>query len=276
MTGFNFGAIVDNISAAVPKCESSYMGEDGMLHCSVCHRAVQTRVEFMGIEKVVNCACNCIRIEYEKAKERKRQEHRERLRRACFPETEMFNWTFENDDQKNPTISSAMMRYADQFKEFRRDSKGLLLYGTVGTGKTYYAACIANRLIDHGYSVLMTNFARLTNKIQGMYEGKQEFIDSLNDYTLLIIDDLGAERKSEFMQEMVFNIIDSRYRSQLPMIVTTNLTVDELKNPEDLARARIYDRILERCMAIKVNNQNIRELNQAAVLARAKQLLGST
>ena len=92
-------------------------------------------------------------------------------------------------------------------------------------------------------------------------------------FDLLIIDDLGVERNSEFAREQVFNIIDSRYRSQLPMIVTTNLTVDELKNPADLARARIYDRVLERCTAIKVSDQNIRKLNMAENLVKAKQLL---
>ncbi len=95
----------------------------------------------------------------------------------------------------------------------------------------------------------------------------------LNFFPLLIIDDLGVERNSEFAREQVFNIIDSRYRNQLPMIVTTNLTVDELKNPADLARERIYDRVLERCMAIRVNDQNIRKLNKAENMAKAKRLL---
>ena len=107
-----------------------------------------------------------------------------------------------------------------------------------------------------------------------MYSGdRNAYINSFNSFPLLIIDDLGVERNSEFAREQVFNIIDSRYRSQLPMIVTTNLTVDELKNPADLARARIYDRVLERCTAIKVNDQNIRKLNMAENLTRAKQLL---
>ena len=72
----------------------------------------------------------------------------------------------------------------------------------------------------------------------------------------------------------MFSIIDSRYRSQLPMIVTTNLSLKKLKNPEDMARARIYDRLLERCMPIRVNDQNIRELNKDANLVRMKHLLG--
>ena len=186
----------------------------------------------------------------------------------------MANWTFENDDRQNAKLSEAMLKYAENFAEFKKESKGLLLYGGVGTGKTYFAACIANKLIDKGYSVLMTNFARLTNQIQGMYEGKQEFIDSLNKYSLLIIDDLGAERKSEFMQEMVFNIIDSRYRSGLPLIITTNLTTDEIKQPKETSFARIYDRVLERCFPIEVSGHSRRRKNVKDSYFDIKEKLG--
>ena len=114
---------------------------------------------------------------------------------------------------------------------------------------------------------MMTKFARIKNKIQGIFGGKNEYIDSLNRYDILIIDDLGAERKSEYMQEMVFNIIDSRYRSGLPMIVTTNLTWKEITTPNEVGYARIYDRIIERCIPVQVTgasrrrksmNENIR------------------
>ena len=72
------------------------------------------------------------------------------------------------------------------------------------------------------------------------------------------IDDLGAERKSDFMQEQVFNIIDARYRSGLPMIITTNLTAEEMKKPTEIGQSRIYDRILERCHPVAVQGQSIR------------------
>jgi len=205
---------------------------------------------------------------------RMKREELERHKSVCFAESNMYNWTFENDDRKNPKISDAMLNYVNNFTEFKKDGKGLLLYGTVGTGKTYFAACIANRLIDSGYKVLMTNFARLTNEIQGMFEGKQKFIDSLNRYTLLIIDDLGAERKSEFMQEQVFNIIDARYRSGLPFIITTNLTADEIKKPQDVGYSRIYDRILERCFPVEVTGASRRRQNVKDTYFEVKEKLG--
>ena len=242
----------------VPHAEKEYIGEDGLLHCGVCHSKVQTRINLLGQERIVRCICDCKIKEREAFEERQRQEARDRRRKICFAETNMASWTFENDSRENEKLSDAMINYAEQFGDFLKDGQGLLLSGTIGTGKTYFAACIANRLLDKGYRVLMTNFARLTNQIQGMFDGKQEFIDDLNNYALIIFDDLGFERKSEYMQEMVFNIIDSRYKSGLPFIITTNLTLEEIKKPPDLTCSRIYDRILERCFPIEVTGSSKR------------------
>lgn len=248
--------LLDAINAKVMPAEHEYIGEDGLTHCSVCHQATQVRIDGLPglIEpRVVRCICACRKAELEQEKEQKRREECERRRSVCFVQTNMADWTFANDDRKNPKLSDAMLRYAQQFPTYLKSGKGLLLHGTVGTGKTYYAACIANHVIDNGYRALMTNFARLTNQIQGMYEGKQQYIDDLNRYQLLILDDLGAERKSEFMQEMVFNIIDTRYRAGLPFIVTTNLTGDEITKAGDISYQRIYDRVLERCFPVEVS-----------------------
>ena len=120
----------------------------------------------------------------------------------------------------------------------------------------------------------MTNFSKILNQLSSMFnEDRNKYIESMNGYSLLIIDDLGIERNSEFALEQVFNVIDSRYRSKKPLIVTTNLTLDELKRPTSLAHARIYDRILERCVPLKVNNQNIRKLNAVETLNAARKLL---
>ena len=87
-----------------------------------------------------------------------------------------------------------------------------------------------------------------------------------------IIDDLGVERSTEYAMEQMFFVIDSRYRSRRPMIITTNLKLSELKNPPDLAHARIYDRILERCAPILFDGKNFREENAGATRQAAKTL----
>lgn len=267
--------LIESISQRVPKADSEYIGEDGLLHCSKCHHKTETIIKhpFTGEDRKVRCICKC-RTEIDDFKDRQKQEELERKKRICFAESNMFNWTFANDDSKNEKLSNAMKKYVENFPDFKKEGKGLLLYGTVGTGKTYFSACIANALIEEGYSVLMTNFARLTNSIQGTFDGKNEFIDSLQRYTLLIIDDLGAERKSEYMQEIVFNIIDARYRSGLPFIITTNLTAEEIRKPQEVGYARIYDRILERCFPIAVMGESRRNKEGKDSFADIKEKLG--
>jgi len=223
----------------------------------------------------------CLSQPYDK-REQKRK-HREFLdmveknRSIGLPDPDQRRHTFANDLGYNSAQMKKARNFVDHWEEFRQSGTGLLLWGSVGTGKSFIAGCIANALLDKGVPVLMTNFARLLNRLTHFHSGdRTTYIDSLNRYPLLIIDDRGIERNSEFAREQVFSLIDSRCRSGLPMIVTTNLTLDEMRNPADLARARIYDRVLERCMPIRVNDQNIRELNRAANMSRAKALLGGS
>ena len=79
----------------------------------------------------------------------------------------------------------------------------------------------------------------------------------------------------DYAMEQMFFVIDSRYRSRKPMIITTNLKLAELKNPPDLAHARIYDRILERCAPILFDGKNFREENAGATRQTAKDIVNS-
>ena len=88
-----------------------------------------------------------------------------------------------------------------------------------------------------------------------------------------IIDDFGMERGTEYGLEQVYNVIDSRYRSRKPLIVTTNLTLDSLQNPLDTAHARIYDRLLEMCAPILFTGENFRRETAQAKLNRLKELM---
>lgn len=259
--------LIDGIAQAAAEANAAqdgdYISDDGLLYCGKCKTPKQCKVNIFGSERTVYCLCKC-GVEKRDA-EKAEQERRERLmkiqrmRQTGFPDGDMQNWTFENDDGKNEYISEIARNYVKNFDEMKKRGKGLLLFGTVGTGKTFISACIANALIDSGHACLVTNFARLVNTISGMFEGKQDYIDSLNRYDLLVIDDLASERDTEYMGEIVQNIIDSRYRAGLPLIITTNLTGDELKRPAEIRKQRIYSRLFEMCVPVEVKGKDRRK-----------------
>ena len=253
----NMENVIDNLSSIVPTDSDTHTGDDGLLYCNRCHTARQSRFELFGKIRTVNCLCQCMAEERDRLREeQKRQEYMTRVmsnRAVGFPDKELMNCTFDSDDGSMPVITNAMKAYVDNFNTFRKNGKGLLLYGDVGTGKTFFAACIVNALINKGYPCLMTNFSRLTNQIAGMWEGKQEYIDSLNMFSLVAIDDLGVERDTEYMNENVTTIIDSLYRAKVPMIITSNYTPKQLTESCEIRKKRVYDRMLERCHPVKVN-----------------------
>jgi DNA replication protein DnaC len=254
-------SLIERSKTAIPTNDCDYIGEDGLLYCGKCHTKKQTEVMLFGTIRRPMCLCKCEAEKRDKEEAERKQADFDRkikdLRRTGFPESNMQEWTFENDDMTNSRVTNAMKKYVENFDEMKKQGKGLLLYGSCGTGKTYAACEVANALIDKGYPVLVTNFARIINALQATFE-KQEYIDSFNRFSLLVIDDLGIERNTEFAKEQVFNIIDSRYRAGLPMIITTNLSIDKIKKPDDIENGRIYDRILERCFPIEVSGQSRR------------------
>ena len=145
-------------------------------------------------------------------------------------------------------------RYADAWDDMRRENNGLLLWGNTGNGKTFAAACIANELIDRGIPAMITSFPRILN---AGYD-KKGIIEQVHYYPLMVIDDLGAERSSEYAMETVYTVIDERYKAKKPLIVTTNLTLDELCRPKDMTYQRIYDRILEMCTPLVFKGDSMR------------------
>lgn len=257
--------------------EQAIMGrgyeKGGILYCKKCRTPIQTKKTFMGKERIFPIACQCRRAELIKEREeeerRKAAELRKELRRMAMPVHEMKAWTFANAQET--AIIKAARRYAEHFDEMKREGKGLVLYGDCGVGKTYAAACIVNELIDRGIPCLMTSFSRILNALWSV-EDKQVYIDSLNQVDLLVIDDLGAERQSEYVAEQVFSVIDGRCRAKLPMIITTNLTLRDMTSAQ--ANKRIYERILGDCHPVEVTGENRRRTKLKKDLGRMNDLLG--
>ena len=259
-----------------------YTGDDGLLYCGKCHTPKQTRLSFNPLtgersETIVRAACQCQREADEEAeKQSARTQFRldmARRREDGLSCPDGLRYTFAQDDRQQPKVSDACKRYVECWDEMRANNIGVLFYGSVGTGKSFLASCIGNGLLDRQVSVAATNFPRLLNLLQDTYE-KQALLDRLSSYKLLIVDDLGVERDSAYAEEQIFNIIDARSSSELPVIVTTNLTLEELERPTSMQYARIYDRVLEMCpIRLKLAGESRRKANASEREQLARKIL---
>jgi DNA replication protein DnaC len=258
--------------------QGDYIGADGLLVCGKCHTSKQGRYEMPWgpVTPYIPCKCEQERKEKEQAEREalKRKERIARNRQKAFPEADMSKCTFDKDDGKNEKVGKIARNYVENFETMLEKAKGLVFFGDVGTGKTFIAACIVNALLDKGYPVMMLDFDRIRNTLQSSFDGRQEYLDSFHRCPLLVIDDLGMESKSEYMQEIVYSVIDARCKAKLPLVVTTNLTSEQLKNPKDMQSRRIYSRLLEMCMPIEVKGVDKRREKCVDSFAELKDILG--
>lgn len=251
-----------------PQAEGDYIGEDGLLYCGKCHTKKQTIVKWMDGDKVFPVICRC---ESEKREQEQREREREemlekvrRLKQASMMSSVFFGAKFEayQSRQENEQALKIAQNYVKKWEEMKKQNQGLILYGTVGTGKSFTAACIANALLEQSVEVIMTSFVKILQDIQHI-DDEGEYVKRLNRAELLIIDDLGAERNTDYALEKVYNIIDSRVRIAKPMILTTNLDIKEMQATTDIRYGRIYDRIFEVCFPVGMFGKSFR-LTQAA------------
>lgn len=255
-------------SSANKSAEDYINPEDGLLWCGKCHTPKQCRVTMLGREYTPYCLCKCgqERLEKEKAEHERHERFAEgqRLKTVSGMSAMLLRSNFDGY-RITPENQKAYVRckqYAERFEEMSKKNQGLLLYGGVGTGKTFSAACIANCLLDRGISVVMTSFAQLLGKGKG-FDIDSETVDKLNRARLLIIDDLGAERNTDFALEKVYSIIDSRYQSGLPMVLTTNLDLQEMQTCADIRYKRVYERVLEVCYPVRFSGNSLRKAEAA-------------
>lgn len=188
----------------------------------------------------------------------------------------LHQYRFANDNGAVSQMEQAR-RYVAHWKQMQEQNLGLLFWGKPGNGKTFAAGCIANALLEtegmHVPSVKMTTFGTILGKLPGMTaQDKEWYLNSLLHCDLLILDDFGMERQTDYAREQVFNIIDGRYLAGKPLIVTTNLSLQELKHPKTMAEQRIFDRVLELCVPVCFDGESLRQEKAKERMQLYKQL----
>lgn len=269
--------IISAANTANAEAPGDYI-QDGLLYCGKCSTPKQSRQCFMGHEIVVGCLCKCAKEAYDQATatRRKREEADKimRLRSSGIYSQEFRRARFSLDDGQTPGPMGMLKRYAEQWNEMSRQNIGLLLWGGVGTGKSFGAACIANELIEASIPACMVNLSHVLNDLTNFQSvDRKQCIGDLMKYPLLILDDFGMERKTDFANEQIFNVIDERYRSGKPLIVTTNIPLASLKAPDSLEMSRICDRLLEMCTPVGFGDKGRRQAKAAAKMQRAAAFL---
>ena len=251
----------------------SVTAADGMEYCAACGEPLLLALSFSGeiAEKLGstryvprNCACMVKMFAEEDAAEAKAKHAAwvQDQKMRCLKSEKYQSSTFAVDDGRNPKIRRMCERYVDKRGDMIDGNYGLAFLGSNGSGKTFWASCIANALIEAGATVLMTTLKKLIDEMNADYGAEREnVLRRIKSVQFLILDDYGAERGTEFSLEQAFEIIDTRYNAGKPLIITANLTEDALKNPPSMSYARSYSRIVEMCPAIiKVEGERREEI----------------
>ncbi len=212
--------------------------------------------------------CNCQEIEEERrAKKAQGQKIAANIRRLkdCGINFRFKSKTFSNFDKVKDSNAYDMCR--DYARSFRYNGKeSLLLSGPAGTGKTHLAAAIVDyiaRLKHHliNREIIFTTVPDMVEVVRKKMfldpktPGKEAYKESLLECDLLVLDDLGTESVTLWTVDLVHQIIDFRYRERMPIVITTNLSLDKIK---DLYGERVYSRIYEICQGIEFCGKDYR------------------
>jgi DNA replication protein DnaC len=153
-------------------------------------------------------------------------------------------------DPARAPVFRAVKEFVASIDERLAEGQGLWLMGDVGTGKTTLAMLVSKAAVEAGNTVAIYSLPRLLSRIRRTYDaeaGEQsylEFFERLTEVDLLHVDDLGAEKRSDWVLEQLYAIINERYETQRSVVVTTNLSQEEL---EQQIGPRTVSRLVEIC-----------------------------
>lgn len=187
-----------------------------------------------------------------------------RISQATFAGTDfaIFQTAYRSQVKK---VYAYSQKFCDELKLNSESSQGLFIHGPTGSGKSYLLGCIANYLVEH-MSVRYMVYADFLDSLRATFnsrdsgQSEQQLVDEVKNVDLLLLDDMGIEKPTEFSLKNLAQIIDYRYRSLKPVVVTSNFTLEELirRTQTDLYGERIVWRLGEICSNILELKGNLR------------------
>ena len=183
------------------------------------------------------------------------------------------NYKFENFEvnSNNKKVYQSLKEYSEKLAN-SVERKGLILVGNNGVGKTHLACSIANELMKNGIPIIYGTLINLLAELKNTYDvdnniSEMKIIKLYEKVDLLIIDDLGKEKPSEWGLEKLFTIINSRYENNLPVIITTNYDQNSLINRLSIngeieTAKSIISRLYEMCYLVKIEDRDRRIKNK--------------
>ena len=222
--------------------DGDYYDLNGLLICGKCDTPRECRVELTG-DRIFPCLCKCRREEQEKelrqTQARENRLARERIRELCFPCASMRKWSFAESNGKFPRLARGK-GFVDSWEKLRRDGFSLIVTGQAGSGKTYFAAAIANALVDRGVRVRLLRSSDAVNRMLSRPGERQDFLAELQEQELLILDDV-ASHLPDAAQEVLGQLLKNRQEEGSPVIVTTRMTEGEISSKARKSSSRLFE-----------------------------------
>ena len=265
------GSVVQTDSDGYPLKDKAgaTLTDKGLLYCGRCHKPKQIRIYSALIDRVLEPYCLCACEQAKEAAERANLIRHERELEAnhtlSTADRLMLRSTFKEDKYPDSQLSKIARDFVRRWDTFyRRNNVGLYIYGNVGVGKTFYASCIANDIARvYGSTVKALSITTALNELYSTSD-KAGYISDLAGYDLLILDDFGTERRTDYTTEQIFSIIDERYKAQKPLIITSNCEYASLNSAGDIQQQRINDRIRDMCIPIEHKGKSKRGIASKA------------
>ena len=236
------------------------------VHCPICGKEKTWRKgNILGTVIKVPIMCQCeVDLEEEVKRQEEAKAKQDRINRilALSNLGERFkDASFDNFEPITGTEAcwAYMKAYAEDFGN--QTDGGVCIYGRAGNDKSHLAAATVNRVIHRGFTAVFIEVPELFAKIKATYgadgEGSEDKImAALGRCDLLVLDDAGAEKPTEWVQEKFYQIINTRYKKRLPVVITTN--TKDMAGLEDIIGFRAYDRVLEMCLPLKNSGESYR------------------